>query len=621
VCGGCAFNGRINSPLALGVAKDDLPYGYRRGMHFGLPRLERLDGKGADAEWVPLVEGDVSKPRLDELPTGGHRVTFEYNLAGKSYPVSASDIEMGHQMPISYFARQGMAVTRHTSPQFGDFVMAWITQLRKQQVTKTEVVRPFGWNFNTRGERVGLAIAGTLYRTDGTEEAVAGGDPKVLAMYRPAGDLANWRRAAALFEGGRADLQALIGASFGAPLVGLCGDVRGMSLNFWSTESGIGKSTGIKVGQSVWGDAKAMQSMRDTPNAVMRSLSEPRVLIRYWDELRIRKDYQDDFVEMIFTIPQGKERARLMADTTLREVGEWETMLVFTSNRACQDYLLARDDGTDSGLARLLEIEMAKITTPFDPMAGQVIKLCESNYGHAGREFARYIAGNLPKVQTQLSAIMKSLSDKLNMQRDERFSVTAITCILVGSAIARNLGLFNFDLHGIKQVLLNAFEQQRGQRSTKTVLSDAGGFDLEEIISQFCYAHADFRLRTDWFSTGAGSGRVKILGHVMPRGNIIRIQIAEKAGVMRIDRGALYNWLRERNRPSTTIVEELKSKLGALEYRKTIGGGTGYGGGSTWVLDIPLVGKLASFVGDTETDDKQSKRRRSPAEEARNAAD
>jgi hypothetical protein len=615
VCDTCPFKGQIKTPLVLGAEADDLPFNYRRRTVNGEPRIERREGSGEDVEWKLLFEGDVADPRLDAVSIGGHRLTMTYRLAGKEYPVSGTAADMTTQIPVGYFERQGMAVTRHTAAHIGDFVMAWITQLRMRQATRNDVVRPFGWNFNAAGERSGVAIAGTLYRTDGREEAVAGGDPKILAMYRPAGDIKHWKRAAQLFEGtGRPDLQAIIATSFGAMLISLCGDVRGMTLNFWSTESGVGKSSAIKVGQSVWGDYKLMQSMQDTPNAVMRSLSEPRILIRYWDELRVRKDYQEQFVEMIFTIPQGKERARLHSDTTLREVGEWETMLVFTSNRPCQDYLLARDDGTDSGMARVLEIEMAKVTTAYDPLAGQHIKLCETNYGHAGRVFAKYVATHLPEVQAKLATILKSLGTGLEMQQDERFSVTAMACTLVGAAIARKLGLFDFDLKGINDVLTRAFRTQREQRSTRTLVSADGGMDIEEIVNEFIYSQADYRLRTHAFAT-LGGGRVEAIHS--PKGNVVRLQIADALKVVRVSRPAFQEWLRDRNRPASTIVEHLKTKMGALEHRKVIGAGTGFGGGGlTWCLDIPLTGRLADIVLNTEEPIAGT---RPPAKKARKA--
>ena len=594
VCGTCPYNGKIKSPLGLGVAENDLPARYKRAIVAGEPFILRYEGTQADGSWVPLLQGDVANPRLDELPTGGHRLSFLYKLAGRNYPVGANGADMNSQIAVAYFERQGVAVNRHNAALTGDFVMAWITQLRVQQTTNTDVVRPFGWNFSG-GEHAGIAIAGTLYRTDGSEDAIPGGDPKVAAMYRPTGEFKHWRDAAALFEGQRPDLQALISVSFGSVLIALCGDVRGMTLNFWSTESGVGKTSAMRVGQSVWGDMRALQSMRDTPNAVMRSLSEPRILPRYWDEFKIRKDYQEDFSELVFTIPQGKERARMQADTTLREVGEWETLLALTCNRPCQDYLLSGDEGTDAGLARLLEIELPKDVVSFDPLSGQRLKLCETNHGHAGRVYAKYLATHLPQVKAQLASVLKALNSGLGVQRDERFSIIAMTCMLVGAAVAKKLKLFDFDITGVQAVLTTAFLNQREQRKTRTMVSAAGGLNTEEIINEFVYSQADFRICTTAFHTG-GAGKVDVIG-VLPRGNVIRLQIAQAEEMLRISRRDLFEWLRNRNIAATTIIKDLKDRLGATDQRKALGGGTGFGGGgSINVIDIPLTGKLADMI-------------------------
>lgn len=616
VCGTCPFQGKYKSPIGLGVEDVDLPYKYRRVTMAGEPRIERYAGSKEDGDWVLLFVGDVSQPRLDALPTGGHKLTFAYTLAGKAHPIAAMDFDMGHMLSVSYFAKQGMSVTRHTIAHIGDFVMAWIEKLRLESATQDDLVRSFGWNFNAAGGRTGLAIAGTLYRVDGNEEAVPGGDPKIAAMYRPMGDIANWRKAAALFEGGRPDLQALIAVSFGAPLVSLCGDVRGMTMNFHSIESGVGKSTAVRVAQSIWGDFKTMQSMNDTPNAVMRSLSEPRVLPRFWDEMKIRKDQVDDFVNLIFTIPQGKERARMMADTTLREVGEWETLLVLTSNRSFLDYLMARDDGTDAGVARLLEVSLSNQKMPFDPLAGQIIKLCETNYGHAGRAFIKYVTGNLPVVQAQLASVLKSLADNLAMQREERFLATGIACTIVGASIARKLGLFNFDTKGITETFLNAVKKQRGQRGSMTIVSATGGYNLEEIVSEFVNSQADYRIRTSNFAA-RGVGKVDIIGHP-PRGNLLKCHIAEALGVVRVSRSSFVEWLRAGNRPANEIEDGLL-QMGATVGRKTLGGGTGYGGGAAIVaIDIPLTSRLAGMTGSASG---ASGARPSPADAARDAAD
>jgi hypothetical protein len=288
-------------------------------------------------------------------------------------------------------------------------------------------------------------------------------------------------------------------------------------------------------------------------------------------------------------------------------------MLIFTSNRSFLDYLMARDDGTDAGVARLLEISLANQQMPFDPLAGQVIKLCETNYGWAGRVFVKYITGNLPVVQAQLAGVLKMLSDRLSMQREERFLATGIACTLVGASIAKKLGLFNFDTKGITEVFMNAVKKQRGQRGSMTIVSATGGYNLEEIVSEFINSQADYRIRTSNFAA-RGVGKVDLIGQP-PRGNLLKCHIAEVVGVVRVSRSSFIEWLRAGNRPANEIEEGLL-QMGATVGRKTLGGGTGYGGGAAvTALDIPLTGRLAAMTGSA------SGAKKSPADAARDAAD
>jgi hypothetical protein len=594
VCIGCPHWGQIKSPIVLGQDNDDLPYGYRRATRGGQPVIEYKEK--TEGEWVLVCNGDIRSPVLDELAPGGHQLGFIYHLSGAhSVSIRGLDAGEGKGTLLVSLERQGISADRHTCARIGDLIVAWINKLRSQRSVRIDKTRGFGWNYSSDGTRVGLAVAGDLYRVDGTEERVPGGDPKIAQMYRPVGDLAKWRQAAALFEGGRPDLQTLIACSFASPLMSLAGDVRGMSLNFWSTESGIGKSTAIRVGQSVWADYKALQSMKDTANHVMRSLSEPRFIIRYWDELRVRPTNQDEFVDLIFTIPQGKERGSLHADTTMREVGEWECLLAFTSNRSMQDFLVTRDDGTDAGLNRLFEIQMQRQQLPFDPQAGSIIKLCETNYGHAGRIFVKYLASHVPETQARLNQLMTVLASHLSMQQEERFSVCVMACILVGASIARKLGLFNFDINGIHKVLVDNFTAARQSRVRQTVqgTSPNGGYDVWDIISQFVYAQAEWRVRTTQFAQ-QGQGPVDVVVH--PRLHGIRVHISEKERICRISRVELKNWLRDHQYPASTLYQQIIADTGAAEVKRTLGGGTIYSGGQVWVLDIPINERLEDML-------------------------
>ena len=608
VCPSCPWYQKLNSPLSLGADDGDLPDGYRRRFT-GTDRecIERFDDS-EKGEWKFLLHGNVKEPRVDRLAVGGHQITFRYTFGGDEFQIAAIDYEMSNPlMIIDRLGKQGMSLYHNTASHTGRFIVAWINQLRAAQAQRHDILKPFGWNFSTDGVRAGFAIAGDHYRSNGVLEHIPGGDPKIAAMYRPIGNYNEWRAAAALFEHGRVDLQTLIATSFASPLIGLGGDVKGMTMNFWSTESGIGKTSAIRLGQSVWGDPRAMSSMTDTPNAVMKSLSELRTLTRFWDELRVVPSWQEKFVEMIYVIPQGRERARMQSDTTLREVGEWECFLSFTANRSMSDILVMNNDGTDSGLQRLFELQMLKVQTAYDPAVGPLIKKLENNYGHAGRIYAKWLGENAPKAEAALLNTMTDLANDLAMQQEERFFVVLMGCIVVSATIARRLEIFDFEVSKIYEVLKGGFLAMRANRVAKTLVSASGGFDLEEILGRFVVDFGDWRLRTNVFSRQGGAG-VEVTA--TPRGAGVRIQIAETPGVMRISKSHFVTWLGEHNLPAGTVLEQLTRDLGARQQRQTLAGGTNYAAGQIWCLDIPLVGNLAEHLHPE--DPAQPRQRRAP---------
>ena len=582
--------------MSLGIDEDDLPDGYRRvyeGSNYA--QIQRFDYSEKNGGWKFMLNGNATQPRVDELAIGGHQLTFNYKFGTREFEVPVKDYEAGNSLVVlNVLTRHGISCTQNDALHIGRFIVAWINLLRQRGAQREATLKPFGWNYSTDGKRAGFAVAGDYYRSDGTKEFVAGGDAKIAAMYRPAGNYAEWRAAAALFEHGRGDLQALIATAFASPLIGLCGDVKGMSMNFWSTESGIGKTTAIRLGQSVWGDPIGMSSMTDTPNAVMKSLSELRSLTRFWDELRIVPSWQERFVEMIYVIPQGREKARMQADTTLREVGEWECFLTFTANRSMADLLVMNNDGTDSGLQRLFEVHMPKVQTGYDPAVGPIIKKLENNYGHAGRLYAAWLGEHSAEAENSLISVMQSLTADLAMQQEERFFMVAIACDMVGAAIARKLKIFDFDIKAIYAVLKDAFLKMRHNRLNGAVMiSASGGLDLEELLGRYMVDAADYRVRTNTLSRQGGAG-VRVTAD--PARQTVKLQIAEQPGMLRLSSSHFKDWLNDKNLPAQTVMEQIVTDLGAIRGRQTIGGGTKYAAGQIWCLDIPLVGSLAAHL-------------------------
>jgi hypothetical protein len=584
VCDTCPWKGRVNTPLVLGLDDPCFPGAYRQNQ---TPvQLERATADG----YKKIVVGAFANPRCVELVTGGHELTLDYILNGKSWTLSVTDAEIrpGAEM-VPPYNKAGISCDRHQADQLGGFFVAWITKLREMgQIEKTLVARPFGWNL-VGSTYTGLAIGGDLYGVNGDVTKLAVTDKKMAATYRPVGTMAAWRRAAALFEtgnGARPDLHALIACAFASPLVALTSDIRGMTFNFWSAGSGVGKSTAIRIGQSVFGDYTAMQSMDDTANAVMKSLSGPRILVRYWDEFRYPRDKYQELVRLIYTIPQGKERMRMQADTSLREVGEWEAYLVLGSNRAWSDVVIQNTDGTDSGLLRLLDVPMSKVQLPFDPAAGTVIKGVETNYGHAGRAYAAWLGAHVDEVRAQLVTVLHQVGVDLSLQQEERYYATAIATIVVGASIAKRLGLFDFQVQEIYHCLRDAVLAARTARASHSVITQAGKYDIGHLVSSFLNAQGDARLKTD-LAGPTGGARVKI--QMRPRyTDAVKVQIIEKPGLIRLHKGEFQNFLSRQGLPYGQVVAQMVADWqGTREGKLTLGAGTEYGNGQMFVLEIP----------------------------------
>lgn len=596
ICDKCPFFGKINSPISTGAPDGDLPPGYRRNLHRGWPQIEYWH----DHEWRKLVDGDVYMPHAYKIPSGGFSLVFSYELGSVTEWVSFRQADAAE--PAAVFRaleRQGFAPLLEGQKKVIGFLMAWITQLRKLRAVHHDAQhRPFGWNRNDKNARVGLAIAGDHYHCDGEVDKIPGGDPRLNLAYTPLGSFENWRAAAQLFEGKRPDLQTIIACSFASALFALAGDIRGVSWNFWSVESGIGKTTALKVGQTVWGDVNAISNLNDTPNAVMKSLSEPRVLTRFWDELRLpTPDRVVAFVDMVYAIPQGREKARMQSDTSLRETGEWNCAVVFTSNRSQVDHLYQNNE-TDSGAQRLFEVQLPKEGLAYDATAGQKLKLLETNHGHAGRRYAQWVAQHADEVEARLAELASELTDEFKFQREERFFAAAMVTTLGGAEFARDLGLFDFDLDGIRRVLKTALFTMREQLAKRSVVSRTGGYRIEDLVSQFVVEQADYRIKTDKFAA-AGGKAVRVLAK--PARNEVRLHVAiaeQPNAVLRISRTALNLWLTRRQIPTRAFADQLQKELGASECKRRLAGATEFSGPQIWCFDIPMTGSLGDVMDD-----------------------
>jgi hypothetical protein len=147
----------------------------------------------------------------------------------------------------------------------------------------------------------------------------------------------------------------------------------------------------------------------------------------------------------------------------MREGGLWNTLFLLASNDSLEATLAGLPGDNSATLLRLLEIKAPRRMRPPDTAGQTLINGLDQNYGHAGREFLKYITTHTDKIE----AAVKGYKDRLNrltqaLDTTERFYVAGGAAILTGAAVARKLELIrNLDIAAMQQVVIDAIVKAR----------------------------------------------------------------------------------------------------------------------------------------------------------------
>ncbi len=481
-------------------------------------------------------------------------------------------------------ARQGMLPPRSGLQDLGDFFVAWIEKMRADSKNVVNS-QPFGWS--TKGGKLdGFVYAGHLWSA-GVPRPSANPDPVLTNQYKPSGDLAPWLAAAKLItDQQRPALDAILAASFAAPLVRFTGQT-GLFLSTYSTHSGIGKTTALKVAQAVWGHPqKAVQSLSDTQNSVMKKVGDIKNLPLFWDELKTDEDTHK-FVNLAFQLSLGKEKSRLSADTTYREPGTWQTMLCSTSNNSVLAYVLAHTKTTAAGLYRVFEFEVPKgVTGQIEPTAAAlIVGALDDNYGFAGLRYAQFLGQQHDRIAKEVADLSRQLEQQYKVQADERFWLAMMSTLICGAHYANELGLTEINTASLGQFLVERFQSMRFQRKTTTV-------DIHEdinvigIVSRYLNEHrSNYTVVTNIMHRGNGRpapppGGVGVapggivLKHDIAHVRAVRVHVGSDDHWVRIIKAPFDEWLQERGLTPPLIHKQLVGQFRVMEVRGRLAAGT-----------------------------------------------
>lgn len=501
-CADCTHHGRIKSPMVLGhdksegsiVKPDSLPDGYFLSSGGVFLNTTNKDGDEIVLRicQVPILDlkvhdvlqhgehDDAVIPHLQimwvDRQNRPHRGMVEYTalsdyrttfvaLAKIKFPYSKSDHKNG----------------------FDTFMTNWVQRLR--DVGAVTIGKPqYGWHVKANNEIEGFAVAKTMYMPNGGTKTMPWPETQLNHVYSTAGTLEKWQAAVRLLQKReRPEIMTILAAAFAAPLFTFLGESSAV-ISAVSKESGVGKSTAMRVAQAVWGNPKiGLTSLDDTVKSVARKMGVIRHLPVFWDELRLTAETAEPFLQMMFQLSQGRERSRLSSNIDFRETGTWETVLMCAGNTPLLNFAASEDVQSNANLKRLFEYEI-----PFDGMmpssaeGTEIFNDLRSNYGHAGVRYAQFLVDNFERIRNEVVRVNKEVFGALGARNDDRFWIGTITALILGAQYALESGLVEFDVEGIKTFLFKVYLDMQKAELSFVDLNTSSRL-MQELLIEFSH--------------------------------------------------------------------------------------------------------------------------------------
>jgi hypothetical protein len=593
-----AFAQRTPAGIPVGRGDDLLPEGYIRG-----------------------PDGHIYGSELDETTQIEKRVlVFPYMIidpyveGGREYAVHFTTVEEGNvyksvRIPFVNLADRNSSakslsaegLPMRVTERVQDFLTSFLKKLRD---SSGSIVRcePLGWHLKD-GDIEGFAYNGVLHTTTG-EKIAQRLDATTRPNYTPTGTPDAWMAAVRIINSQRRPaLDTLILSAFSSPLLALTNQV-GVSIGGWSNESGVGKTTALQIALGAWGHPiRTGGGLSDTANATFHRAGLIRHLPLVWDEIKTQKQ-TSNFLETIFTMTSGLEKARLNRSAKAQHQGAWQSILTYASNSSMSDAIIEQSRSTTAGHVRVFEFQVPRVdnVVAVSTMARCMDKL-RGNYGHAGAIYAKWLGANHVSARGIVDRIFMDFETKLVVKEDERLWNAAMAATLAGGFFANKLGLTQVDLPLLRAWLVSEFQRMR---TAKNVAPNDFSKEMSILnaLGQFLNEKRPVNtIRTNTIPPGKGKpppNSVLILneGTSADRLGDLHVQIAVGLKVIRIADYALTAWCKKENIPKSAMVEGMRSKLSARWTSCRLGSGTRLAGSTVPCWELLVAGTPIDDIVD-----------------------
>ena len=228
-------------------------------------------------------------------------------------------------------------------------------------------------------------------------------------------------------------------AAAGAPIlkfVGECGAV----INFYSKGSGTGKTTLLRVINSMFGHPKdLMLAQNDTYAAKINRIGTMGNLPVTVDEVTTMSP--EEASKFLYSITDGRERNRLSSKVNQERTNnsQWVTQVFTSSNAEISGKLELNAHSPEGEMARVIDV-FASLPEGTNPQAvDAVLANIRSNYGWYGHYVATYLTANKVAVLQEITEFRSVVTESFKPRPNERFYFNTLISAYMGSVLLERL--------------------------------------------------------------------------------------------------------------------------------------------------------------------------------------
>ena len=491
-CEGCIHKGKIYNPIVLGqdikreeesekaVAVEDsssefartLPFPFFKGANGGIYRDVPDDKPKLVYEHELIVVKRLIDKNIGECALIRCKLPME---GWKEFSVPLFIMTSKEELRKTI---AGQGVLSSTKNGYEEIMTYLITAVKNLQVTlKAEEMRQqFGWTDKDTKFIIGdkeVNAQGVIYSPPSS------GTIHIADALQTRGDFQTWKNIYNTYaaEGFEPHAFAAL-AAYGSVLFKFM-DLKGCLINLIHNTSGTGKSTILRVVNSVSGHPdELMLNWRDTFNSIIHRAGIMNSLALTIDELTKMK--ADVFSDLSYSLSQGRGSNRLQGKKNQERVNDttWGNLWLASANASFVDKLRTLKTTPDGELMRLFEYDIKPTTLLTKVQATTIFSGLSNNYGHGMLPFLQYVVPNLDNVINTTRKIQERIDMAANLEGRERFWSGVVATIISAGLITKTLNLHDFDMKRVYAWSIRTVEDMRYKVSAPEV-------KIQDIIGEF----------------------------------------------------------------------------------------------------------------------------------------